>query len=348
MSIFKFKSKQTIPVFLSVIMLCSCSITENPNSQKPQTTEMFLFDTYVSVTSYNYDGNGIDGYGIDGGTKELLSTLSEEFSETYSKKANELSGENYPNILECANVCREWGGRFGGMFDNSINFTCGALTGLWGISGEHPHVPDANELAAALETITDEHTPFSLMPDGTMLDFGASAKGFACDKVKEQLDSTNFSCQIVSLGSSTLLYGSKPDGSKFRAAVKNPNSPSAYLGTIATDAAFISTSGGYERYFEENGVKYEHILSPETGMPVATDLCSVTVIAPAETKNGGAYTDLLATAIYSGGTSALREFMALNTEYGFVAVDKNNNVYVSAGVDFTLYEGSDFVLSENL
>lgn len=337
MSILKFK--QAVPVFLSVISLCSCSITENPNSQKPQTTEMFLFDTYVSVTSYNNDSNE---------TKELLTALSEEFSETYRKKANELSDENHPNILECANVCREWGEHFGGMFDNSINFTCGALTGLWGISSENPHVPDANELSAALETITSENTPFSLMPDGTMLDFGASAKGFACDKVKEQLDSSNNGCQIVSLGSSTLLYGQKPDGSKFRAAVKDPNSPSAFLGTISTDAAFISTSGGYERYFEENGIKYEHILSPETGLPVVTDLCSVTVIAPAETKNGGAYTDLLATAVYSGGTSALRELMSLNTEYGFVAADKNNNVYVSAGVDFTLYEGSDFVLSENL
>lgn len=341
MNIFKFKLRRTFPVFLSCIMLCACSANA---AKKPQTTEMFAFDTFVSVTSY--DGN------IDS-TKELLNALSGEFSETYNKKANSFTDGNYANILECADICREWGKCFDGIFGSSINFTCGALTKLWGISGENPHVPDKSELSAALETITDEDTPFSLMPDETMLDFGASAKGFACDKVKALLDSTNAECQIVSLGSSTLLYGQKPsngsaDSSKFRAAVKDPNSPSAYLGTITTDAAFISTSGGYERYFEENGVKYEHILSPETGMPVETDLCSVTVIAPAETVNGGIYTDLLATAIYSGGTSALREFTALDTEFGVVAADKNNNVYVSSGVDFTLYEGSGFTLSENL
>ncbi|MGN0553857.1 MAG: FAD:protein FMN transferase, partial [Oscillospiraceae bacterium] len=109
----------------------------------------------------------------------------------------------------------------------------------------------------------------------------------------------------------------------------------------------------YERYFEENGIKYEHILSPQTGMPVETDLCSVTVIASADTPNGGIYTDLLATAVYSGGTSALLEFMEKDssfgdTIYGIVAADKNNNVYVSSGVDFTLYENSGFRLKENL
>ena len=336
MNIFKFKLKRTFPVFVFCLMLCACS---NSAAPKPQTKEMFAFDTNDSNT--NYDSS-------DDGTQELLNALSEEFSETYNKKASEFAGENYPNILECANICRDWDSRFDGIFGESINFTCGALTKLWGISGENPHVPDESELSAALSTLTSEDTPFSLMPEETMLDFGASAKGFACDKVKAQLDSTNADCQIVSLGSSTLLYGQKPDGSKFRAAVKDPLSPSAYLGTITANAAFISTSGGYERYFEENGVKYEHILSPKTGMPVETDLCSVTVIAPAETENGGTYTDLLATAIYSGGTSVLREFIAQDTEFGIVAADKNNNVYVSAGVDFTLYEGSEFTLSENL
>lgn len=336
MNIFKFKLKRTFPVFVSCLMLCACS---NSAAPKPQTKEMFAFDTYVSITSYDSS---------DDGTQELLNALSEEFSETYNKKASEFAGENYPNILECANICRDWDSRFDGIFGESINFTCGALTKLWGISGENPHVPDESELSAALSTLTSEDTPFSLMPEETMLDFGASAKGFACDKVKAQLDSTNADCLIVSLGSSTLLYGQKPDGSKFRAAVKDPLSPSAYLGTITANAAFISTSGGYERYFEENSVKYEHILSPKTGMPVETDLCSVTVIAPAETENGGTYTDLLATAIYSGGTSVLRKFIAQDTEFGIVAADKNNNVYVSAGVDFTLYEGSEFTLSENL
>ena len=336
MNIFKYKFKRTFSVLASCLLLCACS---NSASQRSQVKELFAFDTYVSITSYG---------GSEADTQGLLNALSGEFSETYNKKANEFAGENYPNILECADVCREWDDRFGGIFGESMNFTCGALTKLWGISGENPHVPDESELSAALSTLVSEDTPFSLMPDETMLDFGASAKGFACDKVKALLDGGDTQCQIVSLGSSTLLYGQKPDGSEFRAAVKDPLSPSAYLGTITTDAAFISTSGGYERYFEENGVKYEHILSPKTGMPVETDLCSVTVITSAETTNGGAYTDLLATAIYSGGTSVLREFISQDTEFGIVAADKNNNVYVSAGVDFTLYEGSGFTISENL
>lgn len=331
MDIFKFKIKCALSAVLSCLMLCSCSAAWNP-----QTEEMFAFDTYVSITSYDSSDNG---------AKELLAALDKEFSQTYEKNANEINGEN---ILECAEAARKWNSEFGGIFGESINFTCGALTQLWGISGEAPHVPDESELSAALETITDENTPFSLMPEGTMLDFGASAKGFACDKAKALLDASGAECEIISLGSSTLLYGTKPDGSPFRAAVKDPLSPSVYLGTIKTDAAFISTSGGYERYFEENGIKYEHILSPQTGMPVETDLCSVTVTTSAETPNGGIYTDLLATAIYIGGTSVLPEIFEQDCSFGIIAADKNNNVYVSPGVDFTLNESSGFKLKENL
>ena len=83
-------------------------------------------------------------------------------------------------------------------------------------------------------------------------------------------------------------------------------------------------------------------------MPVETDLCSVTVIAPADTTNGGIYTDLLATAIYIGGTSVLPEIFEQDCDFGIIAADKNNNVYVSPGVDFTLNESSGFRLKENL
>ena len=89
MNIFKFKLKQTFPVFVSCLMLCACS---NSAAPKPQTKEMFAFDTYVSITSYD---SSVDG------TQELLNALSEEFSETYNQKASEFAGENYPNTRKC-------------------------------------------------------------------------------------------------------------------------------------------------------------------------------------------------------------------------------------------------------
>lgn len=322
-------------LFFSCVILCSCGVNSH-NREVIINEELFLFDTYVSITSEITEDNG---------TAALLKELDSEFSEVYEKNANEITGKD---IIECAELCREWNERFEYLFGKSVNYTCGALTQLWGISGGAPHVPDGKELAAAVSTITDENIPFSLMPEGTRLDFGASAKGYACDRVKALLDEVGTGFEVVSLGSSTLLYGEKSDGSPFRAAVKNPDSPSDYLGVIRTGAAFISTSGGYERFFEANGVKYEHILSPETGMPVETDLVSVTVIASAGTENGGIYTDLLATALYIGGTETLKEFLSEETGFEIVAADYENNVYVSRGVDFTLYEKSGFRLKTDI
>jgi len=328
------KSIKKISIYvLCAAVFCSCS---KKNLPERSTQEMYGFDTYISITRF---GNN------DFGEKELLEKLDSEFSGVYRTTANNVSGEN---ILECAELSRQWKNEYGSIFGDSVNFTCGTLTRIWGISSLTPRVPEEFEIESALGTITSEDLPFDKMPSGTMLDFGASAKGFACDKIKALLDGNNAECGIISLGSSMLLYGEKPDKTQFSAAVRDPFADgSGYLGIIKTDGAFISTSGGYERFFEQDGVKYEHILSPETGYPVETDLVSVTVIAPSDTENGGIYTDLLATAIYAGGTKALKSFAAKDSVFDIVAEDKDKRVYVK-GVDFTLDGSSGAKIAKNL
>lgn len=306
------------------VLFCSCS-------EKQTSEEFYAFDTYCTVTLY-------DNSAEPSPLRELLEDMSGELQSAYTADANTLHGEY---ISECAILSSQLSERIGGGLD----VTCGALTELWGISTDSPSVPSREDIDNALGTLCGSFDSLSELPDGTRLDLGASAKGYACDKASAFLDSSEISCAVVSLGSSTLLYGEKPDGTSFKAAVRSPGSPSEYLGIIDTPAAFISTSGGYERFFEQDGVKYEHILSTETGFPVETDLTSVTVIVPYGTENGGILSDMLATAIYSGGTEELERYMS-SEEYYIIAADENKRVYVSEGVDFSLYENTGFTFAE--
>lgn len=307
-----------------MLLLCSCS-------ERAVSEEFYAFDTYGSVTLY---GSGRELSPL----KELLSNISSELQTVYESDANTLHGEY---ISECAELSSQLSEQTGG----SLDITCGALTELWGISSDSPAVPSQDEIDRALGTLCGGFDSLSELPNGTRLDLGTSAKGYACDKAAVFLEDNDVSCAVVSLGSSTLLYGEKPDKSTFKAAVKDPADPSRYLGIIGTSAAYISTSGGYERFFEQDGVKYEHILSTETGYPVVTDLTSVTVIVPYGTENGGILSDMLATAVYSGGTERLGEYMA-SEEYYIIAADQDQRVYVSEGVNFTLYENTGFTFAK--
>lgn len=304
----------------AVLAFASCA------PEKKVSAQSFVFDTYAQFTV-----SGI-------GAKEALKDISESFEDMngafelcYGTDALSLpENEIYKSCLEKANVLSE---RYG----NGVNVTCGALTELWGISTPEPKVPVDNDIQTALNTIV--YGTENLLP-GTRLDFGSVAKGYACDEAYSILQDTNTDYAVINLSSTTLMYGEKPGGEKFRAGITDPLTGKGYMGIIETDAAFISTSGGYERYFEADGIRYCHILDIKTGRPVETDLSSVTVIVPAETPDGGIMSDFLSTLIFTEGTENIGKWLAYE-EFEVVAADVNGKIYTDCG-GFIPDEGSGY------
>ena len=72
---------------------------------------------------------------------------------------------------------------------------------------------------------------------------------------------------IVNLGGNVQVLGTKTDGSDWRVAIQNPASENSYLGILSTADKAVITSGGYERYFEQDGRVYHHIIDTQTGYP---------------------------------------------------------------------------------
>lgn len=233
----------------------------------------------------------------------------------------------------------------------ALDPTLGRIARLWDIDGDNPRVPEPQEIASLLcqdgykKIQIQDRQSVTLEDEKVSIDLGAVGKGIGCDEavdfLKQQKD---VSGGVISVGGSIVTYGEKPDGSSWNVAINDPEeSGESYLGVLnLTGEHFVSTSGDYEKYFEQDGVRYHHILDPKTGYPAESGLCSVTVIT-----DNGLLSDGLSTACFVLG---LEEGMKLVEEYQAEAifVDKEEQIYCTDGIKdaFTLMDGKGYQLVE--
>ncbi|MDR1024697.1 MAG: FAD:protein FMN transferase [Treponema sp.] len=229
-----------------------------------------------------------------------------------------------------------------GAFDPTI----GPLVSLWGIGGENPRVPGAAEIEKALDLVNwrdlvidrTAGTAF-LRRRGQALDLGAIAKGYAADQAAALLNRRRNRRAIIDLGGNILALGKRPGQESWRIGVQDPlEDRGNYLGILRVTNKSVVTSGVYERYFEEGGLRYHHILSTGDGYPVQNDLLSVTIVADRSID-----ADALSTACFALGPErglALVEALP-NVEAVFVRRDRA--VILSSRAPFTL-TGEDYFL----
>ena len=102
---------------------------------------------------------------------------------------------------------------------------------------------------------------------GVRLDLGAIAKGYAADCLVDILRERGVKRASLSLGGNVYVYGKKPGGSLWSVAIRDPSKPGQNAFMLKTRDATVVTSGAYERFFEQDGKTYGHILDPATGFP---------------------------------------------------------------------------------
>ena len=200
--------------------------------------------------------------------------------------------------------------------DGAVDPTMGKVIDLWNFDEGAGQIPDASTLAKALEHVDYRNIIMEgnniTIPDHTALNLGAFGKGIGSDVMVRLLENNKqVGGAILSLGNSSIMtYGSKPDGKSWKVAVNDPSGKTgSYLGVLSlTGTHFVSTSGDYEKYFEKDGIRYHHILDPQTGYPARSGLASVTVIG-----DNGLLCDGLSTACFILGIEKGKELLK---EYG--------------------------------
>ena len=216
----------------------------------------------------------------------------------------------------------------GGAFD----ITTGPLVNLWGFgnAGHGNIVPsqaDIDELLSAVgfQNIVLDIGDIKLMKKTALqLDLSAIAKGYAVDQLVSLLQAENAQHFMVEIGGEIRVQGKNPNRQAWRIAIEEPNNSFGVIHrTLSITDKAVATSGGYRNYFEKDGKRYSHTISPVTGYPIEHNLVSVTVLA-----DQSAIADALATAINVMGAEAglklaeqqaLAVYLLIKTERGFEA-----------------------------
>lgn len=167
------------------------------------------------------------------------------------------------------------------------------------------------------------------------VDLGAAAKGYAAGLAAQAVLEAGGESALLDLGRNITVLGEGPSGPSWRVAVKDPQDMERHLGVLSMRDQTASTSGGYERYFEENGVRYHHIIDPKTGYPAESGLLSVTVVA-----ENPALADVLSTALFVAGRDEALSLWRSRTDFELVLCGADGVVTVTEGLEFD-FRGED-------
>ena len=181
--------------------------------------------------------------------------------------------------------------------DSLFDPAMGVLVELWGFPSD-PHLPDSSDIDAALTNSGLSNVRISgdtlLLTSGTLLDFGAIAKGYTADRIYTLAREMGARAVLVEIGGEIRCGGDPETGRLWTLAVRNPRGDDI-MEMIEIENGAVATSGDYENYFFSNGTRFCHILDPRTGYP-ESGTASVTVVCA-----DAAFGDAIATAVSVGG-----------------------------------------------
>lgn len=315
---------------------------ENAASSSPSAADasssrdIFAMDTYMTVTAYGPNAE----MAVDQAQQEierldaLLSTGAEtsEVAQINANGGGTLS-EDTTYLLERSLDLYD---STNGVFDIAIY----PLMDAWGFTTGNYTVP-SDEMIENLLPLTDanniiydkDESSISFAKDGMKIDFGGIAKGYTSGRIADIYRECGVTSGLINLGGNVQVVGTKTDGSKWRVAVQSPETEDDYLGILSTADRAVITSGGYERYFEQDGVKYHHIIDPSTGHPANNGLVSVTIVSA-----DGTLADGLSTSLFIMGKDKAAEYWrAHSDEFDTILEDEDGILYVTEGIadDFT-------------
>ena len=295
----------------------------------------FYLDTVITLTAYTDDGQVLkDGLEECGRLEKILSRTVEGSDVWRINHANGqpvVVSDETAEVLGCAlEVSRLSGGAF--------DVTIAPVSVLWDFTSGRAVLPDAGEISRAVGLV--DYTAVRLegntvtMPAGMMIDLGGIAKGYIADRVKEYLENRGIQHAILSFGGNIVAIGKKPDGSPWKVGVQDIDRPTGeYMLVAVNTGGSTVTSGIYERGFTLDGVRYHHLLSPETGWPVQNELASVTIFS-----DSSMWGDALATAAFVLGPEAGLDLINQTEGAEALFIRRDRTTFLSGGAEAYLVQ----------
>ena len=334
-------NKKILSIFLICVGILTGCATKQPAAKQYQATFLDMFDTVTSIVGYAESEEEF---------QEKIQPIHDQLLEYHQlfdiyenydginnlKTINDQAGiapvEVDEKIIELLLDCRE----FYDVTDGKVNAAMGSVLSLWHEARDdgrndpqNAKLPDADALKEAAEHISfeevvidEEKNTVFIQDSKVSLDVGAIAKGWATQKVTEQISEG----MLISVGGNVCASGPKDaEGSPWVVGIENPDQKKDdYLHTVYVRTGCVVTSGDYQRVYVVDGKSYHHIVDPETLYP-SEYWRAVTVVG----EDSGV-ADMLSTALF---LLPLEEGQRLLERYGAEAlwVDMEENILYSPG-----------------
>lgn len=308
------------------LLLAGCSGAADRSAERT----LFAMDTVMELKAEGANADKAVAAAVKRITElEKLLSVTMETSEIYA--VNHAAGQSVPVsadtgtlVSDALSFCEQTRG--------ALDISIYPVLKAWGFTTQEYRVPDAEELQELLGRVDyakvqyDPAASTITVPAGMEIDLGSVAKGYTGDAVMQVFRDAGVTSGLISLGGNVQALGSKPDGSAWRIAVQDPTGD-GYIGVLDVRDEAVVTSGGYERYFEQDGEIYWHIIDPATGAPAKNGVVSATVVSPS-----GIRCDALSTALFILGQDAAEDYWRAHGDFDYLLVLEDGTMIVSEGI----------------
>lgn len=292
-----------------------------------------LLGTTCTITAYGENSKNAIKLSI-----KRLTTIHNKFS--VFNRNSEISKINLSKDLEIKVSCdmlylikksNEYSVVTRGCFD----ITMQPLVRLWSIGKKDFKVPSKEEIDFIKRNIgyanikLNEEKSF-ITKENTFyeISFAAIAKGFATDELRKILIQSNVENAVINLGGNIFVMGRKVDGSSWRVGIQNPfEKTGEYVGYLNLMDKSVVSSGSYERFSIQNGVRYSHIINPIDGYPIQNNLSSISIISNESIDGDG-----LSTGLYILGWKKALEIVEELEGIECICVLDNKEIHMSSNL----------------
>ena len=310
-------------ILTMTVLLTGCA---GAPTQELERTAFFAMDTAMEFTVYG-EANLLDeAKSIICSVEEQVS-VTDEHSDIYAINhtgSGKLSGNSAELMEQALELCRRT--------DGALDISVYPIVRAWGFTTGNYQVPDEETIQSLLPLVDytkiqyDASTGTVALLEGMEIDLGSIAKGYAGQLAAQMLRERGVESALLNLGGNVQTVGTKPDGSPWQIGIKDPKGEDAMMVLSIADQAVV-TSGGYERYFEQDGQTYWHIMDPFTGRPADSGLISVTIVG-----DEGVVCDGLSTALFVMGLEKAADLWAQSGDFEAVFVTASGEVYITEGL----------------
>ena len=318
--------------------------SKNQNEEdKSESRDIFAMDTYMTLTAYGKNAKKALDEAVDeiNNIEQLVSTGID------SSEVSQINKNGKGSVSETTGYLikrsKEIYDSTNGVFDITIY----PIMQAWGFPTENYCVPGKKELKKLRGLMGADHVLYdekkqevTLNKEGMKIDLGGIAKGYTSSKVMDIFKENGISSAVISLGGNVQTLNGKPDGSDWRVAVENPADTGSYIGVLSIKDKAVITSGGYERYFKQDGKTYHHIIDPANGYPANNGLTSVTIVS-----DDGTLADGLSTSLFIMGPEKAQKYWKEHSdEFDTILVKDDGSILVSEGLAEYFTSESDFTI----